>query len=276
MLHQRLKRLAGKLVRLLTPKTQRRLIDLERRFTELQRHSEWLEHELARHRALFDEITKNPSSAWLFINRVERMDPTVPGIFDPVRAEFHLARYRFAAAQAVGPRLADIACGTGYGTALLARQNGIEESLGIDIDQGAVDYATKRHGSTKTRFIAADGCSTGQPTAAFDTVVSFETLEHVAEPAKLLVEFHRLLKPGGRLIISIPNSWEIADAPFHQHKISSTEFARLLAPCFPMHELWAQNSGSPSKYNHGQPAGLVPLTALNQDTAECVVAVCQR
>jgi SAM-dependent methyltransferase len=51
------------------------------------------------------------------------------------------------------------------------------------------------------------------PDNYFDTVVTIETLEHVPELAKAACEIRRVLKPGGELIITVPNRW----FPFENH-----------------------------------------------------------
>src|SRR5436190_4740066 len=48
---------------------------------------------------------------------------------------------------------------------------------------------------------------------AFDTVVSTEVLEHVAEPRRALGEMRRVLKPGGYLILSTPMYWPRHEVP---------------------------------------------------------------
>jgi len=50
------------------------------------------------------------------------------------------------------------------------------------------------------------------PNACADLVVSFQVLEHVPNPQKYLEEAHRLLRPGGRLILSTHGIW-----PYHPH-----------------------------------------------------------
>ena len=241
----------------------------------LRRHTEWLEQELQRHRMILDKVSTDPTAAWLYRNRVERMDANETGIFDPLRTEFHLARYRFAMGQLAGSRIADIACGTGYGTALLAGSSQPGRlAIGIDIDPEAVAYATKRYGAENIIFKCADGCATGLPDGVHENVTSFETLEHVVNPDALLREFRRILTPNGRLIISIPNNWAVEDAPCYKPQINAAEFDRLLRCHFSYRKLWVQNSGSRSKYNHDQPAGIVPLDENNQDTAECIIAIC--
>jgi SAM-dependent methyltransferase len=50
--------------------------------------------------------------------------------------------------------------------------------------------------------------------ASFDTVVSTEVLEHVADPLKALREMYRVLKPGGYLILSTPMYWPRHEVPY--------------------------------------------------------------
>ncbi len=48
---------------------------------------------------------------------------------------------------------------------------------------------------------------------AMDAVVSVNVLEHVAEPARVLAECHRVLRPGGRVFLVAPQSWRLHQAP---------------------------------------------------------------
>lgn len=48
---------------------------------------------------------------------------------------------------------------------------------------------------------------------AFDTVVSFQTLEHLEEPAGAIAEMARVLRPGGHLVLTAPQAWRVHEAP---------------------------------------------------------------
>jgi len=63
--------------------------------------------------------------------------------------------------------------------------------------------------------LVCDICSIPQPDASFDVVLCSEVLEHLPDPAKVLNEFSRLLKPGGKLILTAPFASLTHFAPYH-------------------------------------------------------------
>lgn len=73
---------------------------------------------------------------------------------------------------------------------------------GVDIDAEAVERASSRTDGT---FIQSSVPPIPLDSGVFDSVVSFETIEHIEPDAELISEFARVLKPGGDLIISSPN-----------------------------------------------------------------------
>lgn len=95
----------------------------------------------------------------------------------------HIARYRFAAKLAYG-RILDIACGVGYGTNLLIKEcKYIKHILGVDIDRESIDYARKNYSHIKSAFLARDALmpNFADEIGLYDTIISFETIEHVEE-----------------------------------------------------------------------------------------------
>ena len=217
-------------------------------------------------------VCDDPQMAWLFRNRSERMDATLP-LFPAGRAAFHLARYEFASQHVSQKTVADIACGTGYGTRLLAEKGGAKKVFGVDICEPAIEYARTRHLADGCVYQVSDATATGMADASIDVVVSFETLEHIPDDVALLHEFARILKPGGTLICSTPNGWPLEIAPHHVSVYDRRSFTEKLSACFAPVELWNQNSGTDFRYNHGQPAGMVPTTDENCESAECFIAV---
>jgi 2-polyprenyl-3-methyl-5-hydroxy-6-metoxy-1,4-benzoquinol methylase len=111
----------------------------------------------------------------------------------------HYARYVWASSVVSGDAL-DVACGTGYGSRMLARRARIS---GVDRDEDAVSKARSRVPGT---FLAAEVPPIPFPDNAFDFVVCFETVEHIRDDSAFIRDVTRLLRPSGRLLISTPNS----------------------------------------------------------------------
>ena len=155
-----------------------------------------------------------------------------------VHAE-HLARYRFASQLARGRRVLDAASGEGYGTAMLARA-GAASVTGVEIDAAAVDLARGKYG---LEFVEGNVCALPFDNGSFDLVVSFETVEHVEDPAAAIAEFKRVLATDGILVVSTPNASEsLVENPFHTREFTPDEFSALLAGHFePVRLLFQQN-----------------------------------
>ena len=124
----------------------------------------------------------------------------------------HLSRYRFAASL-LGPQdvVGDFACGTGYGTVILAAK--ARHAYGCDRNARVITAVQGRYSSvTNTTFLSADLLElSGLP--ALDAVVSFETVEHLPEEQVqgVFSVFRHLLRPGGLLVFSCP--YRQADTP---------------------------------------------------------------
>lgn len=156
-----------------------------------------------------------------------------------VHAE-HLARYQLAAQLAGSRRVLDAACGDGYGTHLMALA-GVEDAVGIDLDERTVDHARRRYGAA--RFVQADVREMPFENGEFDLIVSFETIEHVKDPDRALDELLRVLADEGVLVISTPNKDRyLVDNEFHEREFSHEEFVELLSSRFATVELMLQHN----------------------------------
>jgi SAM-dependent methyltransferase len=147
-----------------------------------------------------------------------------------IRAD-HRARYEWAAAHLAASVYADrwavldAACGCGYGTATLAHALPNCFVNGVDIDAGAVLWGANYWKRPNNAFSKMDLANFGlfvpapgkTPTNEdnFDAIVSFETLEHVQADSAVLANFARALRPGGVLLISVPNQ---STTPFSKRK----------------------------------------------------------
>jgi SAM-dependent methyltransferase len=64
--------------------------------------------------------------------------------------------------------------------------------------------------------------------AEYDAVLCTQVLEHVANPQDVLNELHRLLKPGGRLYMTVPLAWELHELPFDFFRYTPPGLAAML------------------------------------------------
>lgn len=94
----------------------------------------------------------------------------------------------------------DVGCGTG--AFLLALQAAGWRCCGVEMDPGAVD-AAHRAGLTGVR--QGDLLQAGFPDSSMDAVRFWHSLEHLRSPRAALAEARRILRPGGKLVVGVPN-----------------------------------------------------------------------
>lgn len=157
----------------------------------------------------------------------------------------HLHRYAMALELAAGKKVLDIACGEGYGTALLATV--AAEVCGVDIDADTVRHAADKYKATNLSFTAGRADAIPCKDQKFDVVVSFETIEHHDRHDAMMQEIKRVLKPGGILIISSPDKQYYSDAtgyknPFHIKELYKDEFENLVRKYFVYANFYSQRS----------------------------------
>ena len=160
----------------------------------------------------------------------------VPGTRGEIWVE-HWHRYHFAARWVRGKRVLDVACGEGYGSAVLARE--AASVTGVDISAEAIAHARSEYASLR-RLGFVEGSCTRLPLAdaSVDVAVSFETVEHIAEQDQFLDELARVLTADGVLILSSPNKLEYSDKrdfrnEFHVKELYRDDLARLVGARFP-------------------------------------------
>jgi SAM-dependent methyltransferase len=144
----------------------------------------------------------------------------------------HRARYRFACRLlAPGARVLDVACGSGFGLNMLREAGACP--VGVDLDFAALRAA---RATEPARLVRADAVRLPLPSEAVDLVVSFETIEHIPDAAALIAELRRVLRPGGRLVLSTPNrafrDGEENSNPFHVREFTGDELKDLLGQHF--------------------------------------------
>lgn len=143
----------------------------------------------------------------------------------------HLAVYEWIARETAGARVLDMACGEGYGSAVLARR--AASVVGLDANPEAFEHARLRYREPNLRFERGLVETFGEP-GSFDAVVFLQTIEHVHDPDAVLRHFDALLAPGGVAYISTPNLLTLApagaaksDNPWHLREYRAGEFRAL-------------------------------------------------
>ena len=143
----------------------------------------------------------------------------------------HLAVYKWVAERCRGLRVADLACGEGYGSDVLARA--AAEVVGIDADPDAHEHARRRYRRPHLRF---ERGLVEEFAGPCDAIVFLQTIEHVAEPDRLL---RGIAAAAPLAYISTPNRLTLApagaersDNPWHVREYTQREFRALLRPRF--------------------------------------------
>jgi len=148
--------------------------------------------------------------------------------FEEARLD-HQERYKFAAREAEG-RTVDAACGCGYGTGYLYSV-GLQVT-GIDIDSGAIMWAIDKFAGPEYIVDNLEVCDLPE----CDTIVSFETIEHLKSPQHFL---RKARGAASKLICSVPNEERYKFFPEkfagddypHQRHYTPEEFDLLLEGC---------------------------------------------
>ncbi|MGH9672187.1 MAG: methyltransferase domain-containing protein [Bryobacteraceae bacterium] len=170
----------------------------------------------------------------------------IPGQVNPDLWNEHFSRYLFVSRLCRRKSVLDAGCGSGYGAAELAR--GAAFVTGIDSSADALAFAREHYRARNMHFVRGAVEAAPFRDAAFDLVVAFEVIEHLAAWPDFLREARRLLSPHGQFVVSTPNKAYYQDSrgvsgpnPFHEHEFTFGEFSAALGEVFPQVTLFAQN-----------------------------------
>lgn len=186
----------------------------------------------------------------------------LPSLSGAIRHE-HFHRYAWCRSLVKGRAVLDIACGEGYGSAMLASD--ASSVIGVDVSAEAVQHAKEAYANIPgLEFRVGDAASIPLPDDSVDVVVSFETIEHHDKHQEMIDEIRRVLKPGGILVISSPNRIVYSEKAgyhneFHVKELDFSEFDALLRTCFEQRRhfgqrlavssaLMAIDSGDPERF----------------------------
>jgi SAM-dependent methyltransferase len=143
----------------------------------------------------------------------------------------HLAVYEWIAERCEGLRVADLACGEGYGSDLLAQTSAYV--IGVDANPEAHEHARLRYTRPNLDFRRELVEDFAEPV---DAIVFLQTIEHVHEPGKLLAGFAKaapvsFVSTPNRLTLAGPDA-EKSENPWHLKEYDAGEYRELLEPHF--------------------------------------------
>ena len=169
----------------------------------------------------------------------ERFIPTEHG---RIRLE-HYHRYAMVLDVVKEKDVLDVACGEGYGSSFMASV--AHSVVGVDISDEAVQHASATYTKSNLTFCQGSAIALDFADASFDVVVSFETIEHLAEQGQMLAEIRRVLRSDGLLVISSPNRPIYSEESrerneFHVKELDFNEFDELLRTQFPSIQYFGQ------------------------------------
>jgi 2-polyprenyl-3-methyl-5-hydroxy-6-metoxy-1,4-benzoquinol methylase len=151
----------------------------------------------------------------------------------------HLAVYEWISARVRGRRVVDLACGEGYGSAVLART--AASVVGVDANPDAFAHARAKYAGGNLRF---ERNMVELWTGDVHCVVFLQTIEHVQDPDGLLHHIRELIGPDGVAYVSTPNVLTLAPKgaersgnPWHVREYRPEEYRALCARHFGRVEL---------------------------------------
>mgnify|MGYP001385753870 CR=1 FL=1 len=103
-------------------------------------------------------------------------------------------------------RCLDVGCGLGGFVAFR------QDTLGIDINPLLVEFCR----SQELEVVEFNGTNIPHEACSFDSLIMDNVLEHILDPTELLIDFVRVLKPGGKLLIGVPGRKGYESDPDHK------------------------------------------------------------
>ena len=141
-----------------------------------------------------------------------------------------LLKAYIAAKPLVKGDLLEVGCGEGRGVTELL--NAVDSYLGLDKIQEVIDKLQAKYPSVSFKQAVIPPFE-NIPSDSFDTVVSFQVIEHIENDRLFLEEIYRVLKPGGKAIISTPNiRHTLSRNPWHIREYTPNQLKTLCKEVF--------------------------------------------
>jgi 2-polyprenyl-6-hydroxyphenyl methylase/3-demethylubiquinone-9 3-methyltransferase len=139
-----------------------------------------------------------------------------PWILERIRARFRTAK------------ILDVGCGAGFLSNALAAAD--FQVYGVDLSESSLEVARRYDRTGRVTYICADAFQLPFADQSFDVITAMDFLEHIEDPARVIQEFSRVLKPGGMfffhtfnrsalawLVIIKAVEWLVRNTPPHMH-----------------------------------------------------------
>lgn len=153
----------------------------------------------------------------------------------------HISRYVSLAHIVKSKRVLDVASGSGYGSQFLAQH--AKSVDGLDYFEDAVRYSNETYPADNLTYTHGNAEAMPYDNNSFDVVISLETIEHLYNPEKFVLEVKRVLKDDGIFVVSTPNDDEFMDGNiYHVHEFQFKELNVLMSKHFDSHEYYYQGT----------------------------------
>jgi SAM-dependent methyltransferase len=150
--------------------------------------------------AVFERMAELDASHWWFVGRRRILEQLIRREVRP----------------APGARILEIGCGTGHNLEMLGRFGAVEAT---ELNDSARKLASARLGQPVERAALPDLSMFADE--RFDLIALLDVLEHVADDHSALQSIRSKLKPGGRLLVTVPGNpwmWSAHDVSHHHHR----------------------------------------------------------
>lgn len=159
-------------------------------------------------RIIFDRMAELDQTHWWYVARRRILSEVIGRIVKPP----------------AGARILEIGCGTGHNFAMLSAFGTVD---GLEVDDAAREIASRRLGRPvgSARLPVLEGI----PEGTYDLVALLDVLEHVEDDQAALAGIRTRLKPGGRIIVTVPANqwmWSAHDTAHHHFRRYNTEDLR--------------------------------------------------
>lgn len=142
----------------------------------------------------------------------------------------HEVIYLYLQDLCAGKSIVEAGAGEGYGVDLLAST--AKNIVALDYDHLACRHAASKYGRSHTYFLQADLTDIPLANNSVDVVVNSQVIEHLPDQTGFMHECYRVLRPGGKLLVSTPNRITFTPEgqpinPFHVRELNARELAQL-------------------------------------------------